>query len=80
MPNNLFAILLGILALYAVYGAVRAETGRRRTGWLVLAAGAVGQAANLVTGYSLVMAIVTTGAMVVGFWMARSPLQPTRPG
>lgn len=73
MPNTIFALLLAALVVYAVYGAVRAGTGRPRIGWGVIALAATVQAYNLVTGYSYVVAIVTTVALLVGIWLLRSP-------
>lgn len=76
MPNTIFAVLLGVLALYAVFAAVRAAGGRPRMGWLLIAAAAVAQVVNLVSGYSLVLAILTTVGILAGLWMIRSPARP----
>jgi hypothetical protein len=73
MPNTIFALLLGALALYAVYAVVRAGSGRPRMGWGVIALAAVLQAVNLVTDYGLVLAIISTVGILVGIWLVRSP-------
>jgi hypothetical protein len=75
MPNTIFAVLLGALALYAIYAAVRAS-GRPRIGWGVIALAAAAQVLNLVTDYSFILAILTTAALVVGIWLIRSPAPP----
>lgn len=75
MLNTIIAILLGVLALYAAYAAVRAS-GRPRTGWLVLAIAAAVQVLNLVSGYSLLLAILSTIGLLVGFWLIRAPAHP----
>jgi hypothetical protein len=75
MPNTIFALLLGALALYAVYAAVRAGSGRPRAGWAVIALAAVVQVLNLVTAYSFVLAILTTVGLLLGLWLIRSPAQ-----
>lgn len=75
MPNTIFAVLLGALALYAVYAAVRAGSGRVRAGWGVIALAAALQVVNLITAYSLVLAIVTTVGLLLGMWLIRSPAQ-----
>jgi hypothetical protein len=76
MPNALFAIALALLALYAIYAAVGAGPGRRKTGWLVLAGGAAGQVANLLSAYSMIAAVLTTAAILLGLWLVRSPEGP----
>jgi hypothetical protein len=68
MPNTLFAVLLGILAVYAAWSAFKGAS-RARTGWLVLAAGAGLQTINLLSGYSMPLAVVTTVAILAGMWM-----------
>lgn len=73
MLNTVFAILLGLLALYAVYAAFRAGSRRRTTGWILLAAAAGAQVVNLVSGYSLLLAIVTTAGILAGLLMIRAP-------
>lgn len=75
MLNTIFAVLLGALALYAVYAAVRAGSGRPRMGWGVIALAAAVQVLNLVTTYSLVLAIVTTVGLLLGIWLIRWPAQ-----
>lgn len=72
MLNTIFAILLGVLVLFSLYSAVRG-TGRPRIGWAVIALAAAVQVLNLVTQYSLVLAIVTTAGLLVGVWLIRSP-------
>lgn len=72
MPNTVFAVLLGAVALYALFAATRAAA-RARIGWLLVVLAALVQAYNLLAGYSLVVAIATTVVLVGGYLMARSP-------
>ena len=72
MPlETIIALLLGLLAVVALYAAVRVPGrgpgGRRAAGgyWL-FAAGAAIEAVNLLTGYSAVLAGVSTLAIVLG--------------
>ncbi len=78
MPNTIFAIALGALALYGVYAAVRAEQSRRRMGWGLIALAAAAQAVNLLMAYSMVLAIVSTVGLLAGFWFLRIPSASSR--
>lgn len=74
MLNTLFAVLLGIAALVGLVAAARAwgqgaARRRRATGWLVFAAAAALQAANLMLGYQWWISAVTALGLFVGLWM-----------
>lgn len=74
MPNTLFAVLLGIIAVAALVMAVRGwgqgAAGRSRaTGWLIAAVGAGVQVANLLTGYNWMIGAVSTLGLFAGLWM-----------
>jgi hypothetical protein len=71
MPNTLFALLLAAAALYALTAAFRSPAPRARLGWGLVVAAGLGQAANLLTGYSVALSVLSTLALVAGFWMAR---------
>jgi hypothetical protein len=77
MPNAIFAALIGLLTLAAIAVAVRAwgqgEAGRQAaTGWMLFAAAGAVQVINLLTGYNLWLAILTTAGMAAGLWMGRA--------
>jgi hypothetical protein len=73
--DNLVAILLGVLALAAIFAAGRvagrSPAGRRAApGYLMFAAGAALQGADLLRGtYNTVLAVIATLLIVVGLAM-----------
>lgn len=73
--NSTVAILMGVLALAAIFAAIRvngrSEAGRRAApGYLVFALGAAMQGATLLRAmYSTTLALVATVALVVGLGM-----------
>jgi hypothetical protein len=74
MPNTLFAVLLGIIAVVGLVMAARdwgkGAPGRSRAiGWLVAAIGAGIQVANLLTDYNWMIGAVATLGLFVGLWM-----------
>lgn len=80
MPETIFAILIGIASLVALGIAARAwnqGTAVRQgaTGWLLFAASGLIQVVNLLTGYNVWLAILTTVGMAAGLWMARTTLR-----
>lgn len=80
MPETLFAVLIGLTTLGALAMAMRArgqgEIGRQSsTGWLIFAAAGAVQVVNLLTGYNVWIAILTTLGMAAGLWMARATLR-----
>ncbi|HMQ31026.1 MAG TPA: hypothetical protein PKD53_09870 [Chloroflexaceae bacterium] len=80
MPETIFAALIGIGTLMALVVAARVwgrgEAGRQAaTGWLIFAAAGAIQVVNLLTGYNVWLAILTTVAMGVGLWMGRGTVR-----
>lgn len=69
MSNILFAALLGVLAICAVLLGLRTTDSRRRTGWMVTAVAAAIQVVNLLTVYSITIAILSAVAIMAGIWM-----------
>ena len=73
--NSTVAILMGVLALAAIFAAIRvsgrSEAGRRAApGYIVFAFGAATQGATLLRDtYSTTLAVVGTVALVVGLGM-----------
>ncbi|WP_275834052.1 hypothetical protein [Roseisolibacter sp. H3M3-2] len=73
--NTTVAILMGVLALAALYAAVRvngrSEAGRRAApGYVIFAIGAALQAMTLVRSeYSTLMAVLGTAGLVLGLGM-----------
>lgn len=84
MPDTLFAILLGLLALYALFtagGALRrkgAEPNRAAMGWALVAIGAAVQIVFLVRQpYSVAVSIITTILILAGGWLTRTSAPAT---
>lgn len=80
MPNTIFAVLIGLVSLVALGMAARVwgrgESGRRAgMGWLVFAASGAIQVVNLLSGYNVWLAILTTLGMLAGIWMGRAMLR-----
>jgi hypothetical protein len=74
MPNTMFAVLLGIVALAGLVMAARdwgkGAAGRSRaTGWLIAAISAAVQVANLLTGYNWPIGAIATLGLFIGLWM-----------
>lgn len=74
MPETIFAVLIGIATLGALGVAMRAwgqgpAARRGGMGWLIFAASGAIQVLNLLAGYQLWLAILTTVGMGVGIWM-----------
>lgn len=74
MPETIFAVLIGIATLGALGVAMRAwgqgpAARRGAMGWLIFAASGAIQVLNLLAGYQLWLAILTTVGMGVGIWM-----------
>lgn len=73
--NSTVAILMGVLALAAIFAAIRvsgrSEAGRRAApGYVVFALGAAMQGATLLRDtYSTTLALLSTVALVVGLGM-----------
>lgn len=68
----IFSVALVVLGIGALVYAARSWShgGRTRAvGWLVLALAAVIQAVNLGLGYSWVLSVATTAALLSGLWM-----------
>lgn len=70
-----FSILLGLVALWALYSAVKGPRAAA-IGYVIVALAAIGQIININGEYSLVLSIVTTLALLIGIALARRP----RPG
>ena len=82
--NQLFAVLLGVAALAALALAARSGRGaadRSRTwGWVALALSAGVQVANLLSGYSWFLSLLTTVGLLTGTWLiARGGSRTPRP-
>jgi hypothetical protein len=80
MPETIFAALIGLGTLIALGVAMRAwnqgPAGRQGAiGWLIFAAAGAIQVVNLLTGYNMWLAILTTIGMAVGLWMGRTTLR-----
>ncbi len=79
MPNTVFAVMLGIFALYGLIAAGRAFTsgiaiGKRiAAGWTLSAMAAIVQVIGLFRTYSVALSIVTTILILVGLWLTRMP-------
>lgn len=73
--NSTVAILMGVLALAAIFAAIRvsgrSEAGRRAApGYIVFALGAAMQGATLLRDtYSTTLALLSTVALVIGLGM-----------
>lgn len=73
--NTTVAILMGVLALAALFAAIRvsgrSEAGRRAApGYVIFAIGAVLQGSDLLRGeYSTLMALLGTAGLVIGLVM-----------
>lgn len=71
-PNTLYAGLIAVACLVALVLGVRAYMAgarRRGTGWVVLAVAGLLQGVNLVSGYSVLLSVLTTVGLGVGVWM-----------
>lgn len=80
MPETIFAALIGIGSLMALAVAARVrgrgEAGRQAAlGWLIFAVAGAVQVVNLLTGYNLWLAILTTVGMGAGLWMGRGTVR-----
>lgn len=79
MPNTVFAIVLGILAVYALFAAgtalrrKAAPPSRGALGWALVAAVAVVQVIFLLRQpYSVAISVVTTVLILLGVWLGRT--------
>lgn len=70
-----FSILLGLVALWALYSAFQGPRSGA-IGYVIVALAAIGQIININGQYSLIFSIVTTLALIIGIALARRP----RPG
>lgn len=70
-----FSILLGLVALWALYSALKGPRSAA-IGYVIVALAAIGQIININGEYSLIFSIVTTLALIIGIALARRP----RPG
>jgi hypothetical protein len=80
MPETIFAALIGLGTLIALGVAMRAwgqgpAARQGATGWLIFAAAGAIQVVNLLTGYNMWLAILTTLGMAVGLWMGRATVR-----
>lgn len=80
MPETIFAALIGLGTLVALGIAARAwgqgpAVRQGAVGWLIFAAAGAIQVVNLLTGYNMWLAILTTLAMAVGLWMGRATVR-----
>lgn len=86
MPNVLAAIALGLLALFAILGAVRALAAGpaargRAIGWVIIAVAAAIEVLNLVLRYHWALSVLVTIALLAGLWMlGRGPDRSVAPG
>lgn len=80
MPETIFAVLIGLATLGALALAARmwgqgAATRHAAMGWFLFAGSGLVQVVNLLSGYSLWLAILTTLGMLAGLWMARTTMR-----
>lgn len=80
MPETIFAALIGLGTLVALGIAARAwgqgpAARQGAVGWLIFAAAGAIQVVNLLTGYNMWLAILTTLGMAVGLWMGRATVR-----
>jgi hypothetical protein len=80
MPETIFAALIGLGTLVALGIAARAwgqgpAARQGAIGWLIFAAAGAIQVVNLLTGYNMWLAILTTIAMGAGLWMGRATVR-----
>lgn len=80
MPETFFAALIGIVTLGALGVAARAwgqgpAARQGAVGWLIFAAAGAIQVVNLLTGYTVWLAILTTIGMAAGLWMGRATVR-----
>ena len=75
--ENVFAILLGLAAVWAAYNALKLSrvSGRDAAGYAIAAISAIVQVLNILGRlggkYSLVVSIITTIGLIGGFAMSR---------
>ncbi|HEY0672727.1 MAG TPA: hypothetical protein VGD27_10690 [Longimicrobiales bacterium] len=67
-----FSILLGLVALWALYSALKGARAAA-IGYVIVALAAIGQIININGQYSLIFSIVTTLALIIGIVLARRP-------
>jgi hypothetical protein len=80
MPETIFAALIGLASLVALGIAVRAlgqgaASRQGAMGWLLFAGAGAIQVVNLLSGYNVWIAILTTVAMGAGLWMGRATVR-----
>lgn len=77
--ETIFAVVLGLVAAWGLWGAVRSarSSGRVAAGYGLVAAAAIIQIINILGPYSILLSVLTTLGLIGGVLLARRP--PARP-